>query len=113
MIKNLTSAEKQAYGETLITVAAEHRYPIGVLQATMCEEKKSLKERLIAIMNYHQKSKLIKASSVVLLITAVIAAIVLKLPLHFGTRSQTILMPQNIIQYIHFKERALKKDMEI
>lgn len=77
VIKNLTSAEKQAYGETLIAVIAERRYPFGVLQATMCEEKKSLKERLVAIMNYNKKSRLIRVMSVVLLITAVIVAIAL------------------------------------
>ncbi|MHB8076623.1 M56 family metallopeptidase [Desulfosporosinus fructosivorans] len=75
VIKNLNPAEKQAYGNTLITVVAEHKYPFGVLQATMCEEKKSLKERLIAIMNHQKKSKLIKVLSVVLLVAAIIGAI--------------------------------------
>jgi len=41
VIKGLNSAEKQAYGDTLISVVAEHQYPLGVLQATMCEEKKA------------------------------------------------------------------------
>ena len=45
VIKNLSSSEKQAYGDTLISVVAEHKYPLGVLQATMCEEKKSLKKK--------------------------------------------------------------------
>jgi beta-lactamase regulating signal transducer with metallopeptidase domain len=67
VIKNLNSAEKQAYGDTLISVVAEHKYPIGVLQATMCEEKKSLKERLIAIMNYSKKPRIIIIFSVILL----------------------------------------------
>lgn len=67
VIKNLSSAEKQAYGNTLISVIAEHKYPVGVLQATMCEEKKSLKERLVAIMNHNKKSGLIIIVSVILL----------------------------------------------
>lgn len=67
VIKNLTAIEKQAYGDTLISVVAERKYPIGVLQATMCEEKKNLKERLIAIMNYNKKSNLIITFSVILL----------------------------------------------
>ena len=75
VIKNLNPAEKQAYGNTLISVVAEHKYSCGVLQATMCEEKKSLKERLIAIMNHQKKSKLIKLLSVVLLVAAIIGAI--------------------------------------
>lgn len=59
VIKDFSPSEKQAYGDTLIFVAAEHKYPIGVLQATMCEEKKSLKERLASIMKYSEKSRLI------------------------------------------------------
>lgn len=57
VIKNLSAAEKQDYGDTLISVVAQYKYPSGILQVTMCEEKKGLKERLIAIMNYTKKSK--------------------------------------------------------
>ena len=39
VIKNLNPSEKQAYGNTLISVVAESKYPFGVLQAAMCEEK--------------------------------------------------------------------------
>lgn len=67
VIKNLSDAEKQAYGDTLIFVVAEHKYPSGVLQATMCEEKKSLKERLVAIMNHNKKSRLIMIFSGIML----------------------------------------------
>lgn len=67
VIKNLSPAEKQAYGDTLISVVAEHKYPIGVLQATMYEEKNSLKERLVAIMKYNKKLRLIIIFSGILL----------------------------------------------
>ncbi|WBW95663.1 M56 family metallopeptidase [Oceanirhabdus sp. W0125-5] len=67
VIKNFNSEEKQAYGDTLISVVAEQKYPNGVLQATMCEEKKSLKERLVSIMNHNKKSISIIILSVVLL----------------------------------------------
>ena len=67
VIKNLSTVEKQAYGEALISIASEQNYPIGVLQATMCEEKKSLKERLLAIMNHHKKSRQIIVFSGILL----------------------------------------------
>lgn len=77
VIKNLNPAEKQAYGDTLISVAAERKYPVGVLQATMCEEKTNLKERLTAIINYNKGSRLIIAISVMLLAAAVIGAVVL------------------------------------
>jgi len=67
VIKNLGPAEKQAYGDTLISVVAEHKYPHGVLQATMCEEKRNLKERLVSIMNHNKKSKLIVIFSGILI----------------------------------------------
>lgn len=61
VIKNLGAADKQAYGETLISMVAEHRYPIGVLSTTMCEEKKTLKERLLAIMGPGRRSVIVAA----------------------------------------------------
>ena len=67
VVKNLSPAEKQAYGDTLISIVAEHKYPIGVLQATMCEEKKSLKERLLSIMNHNKKSKPVVIFSIILI----------------------------------------------
>lgn len=75
VVKNLKLAEKQAYGDTLISVAAEYKYPVGVLQATMCEEKTNLKERLISIMNHSKKSRMIVVVSAVLLVAAVIGAV--------------------------------------
>ncbi|HOJ11557.1 MAG TPA: M56 family metallopeptidase [Clostridiales bacterium] len=77
VIKNLSLTEKQAYGDTLISVVAEHKYPVGVLQATMCEEKKSLKERLIAIMNHNKKSKYMVIFAVILLGIVTLSALYL------------------------------------
>lgn len=77
VIKNLSSAEKQAYGDTLISVITENKYSASILQATMCEEKRSLKERLIAIMNHSKKSKLIMILSVVLLGVIIFGALYL------------------------------------
>ncbi|HZK55228.1 MAG TPA: M56 family metallopeptidase, partial [Desulfosporosinus sp.] len=59
VIKDLNLTEKQAYCDTLISIASENKYPIGVLQATMSEEKETLKERLVAIMQHNKKSKII------------------------------------------------------
>ncbi|MCT4565112.1 MAG: M56 family metallopeptidase [Maledivibacter sp.] len=67
VIRNFSTEEKQAYGDTLISFAEEAKYPIGVLQATMCEEKKSLRERLIAIMKHDRKSKMIMIFSAILI----------------------------------------------
>lgn len=91
VIKNLTPSEKQDYGDTLISVVAENKYPVKVLQATMCEEKKSLKERLIAIMNHNKKSKSILIVSTLLLGIVIICA--LSLGAGVGISSDT---PPNI-----------------
>jgi len=77
VIQNLNAAEKQAYGDTLISVIAEHKYPVGVLQVTMCEEKTTLKERLVAIMTHNKKSKFITLMSLVILGAVIISAVVL------------------------------------
>lgn len=58
VIHRLGPAERQAYGETLLSMAAENRYPLGVLQATMSEEKETLKERLLAILKFKPKSRI-------------------------------------------------------
>lgn len=77
VIKNLNTAEKQDYGDTLISLVAENKYPVGVLQATMCEEKKTLKERLVAIMAQKGNSKIIMIFSVILLAVIVFSALYL------------------------------------
>jgi beta-lactamase regulating signal transducer with metallopeptidase domain len=77
VIKNLSVNEKQSYGETLISVVSEQKCPNGMLQATMCEEKKSLKERLVAIMKHKKKSKLITGLSVLLFLCIVTGSIFL------------------------------------
>ena len=101
VIKNLNPAEKQAYGDTLISVVAEHKYHFGVLQATMSEEKKSLKERLVAIMNHNNKSKMIIIMSVVLLISVILVALYLGAGVGIGKDT-----PPNI--YISAEEEKTK-----
>ncbi|HOP12120.1 MAG TPA: M56 family metallopeptidase [Oscillospiraceae bacterium] len=68
LIKNLQNDEKQIYGETLINLAAAHRYPAGVIATTLCEEKRTLKERLGAIMTYQKKGFKNKVMSCVLIV---------------------------------------------
>lgn len=78
VIRNLDNTGKQSYGDTLISVVAESRYPIGAMSTTMCEEKKKLKERLVAIMNYRKKTK------IAVLITAVLAVAITVSVFAFG-----------------------------
>jgi beta-lactamase regulating signal transducer with metallopeptidase domain len=72
VIMRLGPEDRQKYGDTLIAVAAENKTPKVVLSTTMCEEKKSLKERLVAIMQHKKAGRFAVASSV-LLIAAVAA----------------------------------------
>jgi beta-lactamase regulating signal transducer with metallopeptidase domain len=77
VIKDLNPTEKQAYCDTLISAVSENKYPMGILQATMSEEKETLKERLVAIMKYNKKSKPIILMSIVLLIAVISGAVLL------------------------------------
>ncbi|MCR8657482.1 M56 family metallopeptidase [Paenibacillus endoradicis] len=77
VIKNLNTEQKQDYGDTLIAVVAEQKYALGALQVTMCEEKKHLKERLLAIMAYNKKSKLLTFISLLLLLVVTCSAVIL------------------------------------
>ncbi len=75
VIRNFTAREKQNYGDALISFAEGNNYSLSILQATMCEEKRSLKERLIAIMKYERKSKFNIIVSVALVLGVVITAL--------------------------------------
>jgi hypothetical protein len=86
VINNLNDEEKQEYGETLISVVAEQKYPAGILSATMCEEKKTLKERLISIMRHSKKSRLITLVSAVLLLGVIGTSVVLGAGVGFGSK---------------------------
>lgn len=67
VIKSLNSKEKQAYGETLISIAADNKCPSGLFGATMAEDKNKLKDRLVSIMKYSGKSKFAVGISIFIL----------------------------------------------
>ncbi|WP_438349648.1 M56 family metallopeptidase [Paenibacillus sp. FA6] len=77
VIRNLSSSEKQLYGEVLISVASENIHPRGLLHATFTEEKSNLKDRLVAIMKYNKKSKRTAIISMVLMALFIGSAVVL------------------------------------
>lgn len=77
VIKDLSAKEKQDYGDTLIDIASCDSYHLGALQATMYEDKRSLKDRLTAIMNHGKRSKAIIILSVTLFISVVAGALYL------------------------------------
>lgn len=55
VVRRMDGVARRHYGETLLALAAAPAHGPGVLAATLCEEKAHLKERLIAIVNYHTK----------------------------------------------------------
>ncbi|MDR0916265.1 MAG: M56 family metallopeptidase [Oscillospiraceae bacterium] len=77
VIAKLDADGKQRYGDTLIAVAADKRIPAGVLSATMCEEKRALKERLGAIMKNKKRTVRALVISAILLIAAVSATVLI------------------------------------
>jgi len=77
VIRTLSPSEKQDYGDTLIAIVARNKSPMRMLGATMLDEKKGLKERLLAIMNYTKKSRLIMILSAVLLVGIIFGALYL------------------------------------
>ncbi len=78
VIRNLDAKGKQSYGETLISVMAQHKQSFGVLSTTMCEDKKILKERLESIMQYKKKSNWIKLVSMLMVVSIVLGACALE-----------------------------------
>ena len=94
VIQNLSPMEKQAYGRTLISMVSEQKYPLGILQATMCEQKHTLKERLVAIMAQTKHYRYKGIISGVVLVSVIAAAIYLGAGVGlgntlFGSRSDT------------------------
>jgi hypothetical protein len=73
VIRGLDASGKQCYGETLLYVAADSKTPWTVLSATMCEEKRDLKERLAAIARNKQYSRAAVAASAAVIIAAILA----------------------------------------
>lgn len=70
VIREMGRAEKQEYGETLISVAQDAPKLPNAMATGMTGEKENLKERLIQIMKYRKKGKFA-------IIAAVLAALIL------------------------------------
>lgn len=56
VLRKLDEPGKRRYGETLLALAADSSSGSGSLAVTLCEEKKQLKERLVAIVKYRKRS---------------------------------------------------------
>jgi len=74
VIRNMNTSNKRDYGNTLIDVATNTKIPMPVLSTTMCQEKRALKERLTAIMKSKKHTKLAIFVSMLIILTAILAA---------------------------------------
>lgn len=70
VIRTMTEGQKQAYGETLLALAAVSALPRTVPATTLCEEKAQLKERLVGIMKHK------KVTAAILLLSCLLALLV-------------------------------------
>lgn len=70
LLRSMTRAEKQSYGNTLLNMAASSALPAGVVATTFSTEKKNLKERLEQIMHYKKNGARLVAA---LLTVAILA----------------------------------------
>jgi beta-lactamase regulating signal transducer with metallopeptidase domain len=77
VIAGLGADGRQAYGDTLIAVAADAKIPRVVLSTTMYERKKSLKERLGSIMAYKRTTTPAVLLSAALIVLVGVGAVLL------------------------------------
>ena len=66
VIRDMSTIEKQRYGEMLLALSGDRRLSTGIPATTLCEEKKQLRERLLSIMRYRKRT----AGTVVLSVLA-------------------------------------------
>jgi beta-lactamase regulating signal transducer with metallopeptidase domain len=76
VIRDFDARGRRSYGETLLYVAVG-KTPRAILSATVCEEKRDLKERLSAIMKAKKRTRVAVAASVAVVCIAVLAVCVL------------------------------------
>lgn len=70
LLRSMTRAEKQSYGNALLSVAAVSALPAGVVATTFATEKRDLKERLEGIMNYKKSPARLLAAVLALALLA-------------------------------------------
>ena len=76
LLRSMSRAEKQSYGNTLLKIAASSSLPAGVVATTFSTEKKNLKERLEQIMNYKKSGARMLAAVLALVLLAGVGIVV-------------------------------------
>ena len=74
VIRNMDLPDRMRYGETLLSVASDVRHPVGAISATMCEEKRTMRERLSAIGSHGGKTRRMVAIAAVALVVVLVFA---------------------------------------
>ena len=70
LLRSMSRAEKQSYGNTLLAMAASNALPAGVVATTFSTQKKNLKERLEQIMHYKKSGARILAAVLTIVLLA-------------------------------------------
>lgn len=83
VVRGMDADARRHYGETLLKLAAPYPGP-GMLSAPLCEEKKKLKERLVAIVKYRKKG--MAAIQISILLVAVVCGCALISAAEHGNR---------------------------
>ncbi len=83
VVRGMDADARRHYGETLLKLAAPYPGP-GMLSAPLCEEKKKLKERLVAIVKYRKKG--MAAIQISILLVAVVCGCALISAAEHGSR---------------------------
>lgn len=56
LIARMDRSQKQSYGDTLISLASAGRLPAGIVATTFTTEKRDLRERLVKIMKFRERT---------------------------------------------------------
>ncbi|MCR4607379.1 MAG: right-handed parallel beta-helix repeat-containing protein [Oscillospiraceae bacterium] len=75
LLRSMTRYEKQSYGNTLLSMAANASLPARVVATTFSTDKKNLKERLEQIMHYKKSKTRVLAAVLALLLLAGCSAV--------------------------------------
>lgn len=91
VIQPLNRAETQLYGDTLIEMAAEHAQSKTILSTTMCEEARTLKARLSAILHPTRSTRVRRILTAALLAIFLCGALLLGASARWGSAAEFFL----------------------
>ncbi len=113
LLHRMDRQARQSYGETLLSMAANASLPAGIVATTFATEKKTLKERLVQIMDYKLNRNRILASCLAVLV--LISCAVLTGPRSYAEEAAPASAPSRTVEVSTVDEliTAIAPDTEI